>query len=103
MLGADLLHLIPCSIIVNYIQAFHSIIGNILLPPFGYGELYESARDVRTTLANQHKFVCELSQHILYQYCLFVLWMAIFIGIVVTAVELAHSILNQAIVTFGYR
>ena len=36
--------------------------GHKLLPPFGYCELYESARDERVLRVNQHKFLCELTQ-----------------------------------------
>ena len=68
--------------------------GNVLLPPFGYCEMIESAKDVKISLSNRHKFVCELSQHVLYQYCLFVLWLAIALGIVVTFFGIIQCLLH---------
>ncbi|XP_065677887.1 innexin shaking-B isoform X1 [Hydra vulgaris] len=59
--------------------------GSQLLPPFGYCELFESSKDIKYTVANRHKFVCELSQHVLYQYCLLVLWFFIIGGIIISS------------------
>ena len=64
--------------------------GNKLLPPFGYCEFYESARDIKQTKANKFKIVCELSQHILYQYCLLVLWFCFVIGMGVSMLGFLH-------------
>jgi len=77
--------------------------GNLLLPPFGYCEVYESARDVKTTLGNKHKFVCELSQNVLYQYALIVVWFAIVFGIVISVIGLLLLIVNYAIGIFGIK
>jgi len=77
--------------------------GNLMLPPFGYCELYESAKDVKQTLANKHKFVCELSQNILYQYCLIVLWFALVVGIVVSLIGLIWLIVNYIIGICGLK
>lgn len=77
--------------------------GNHLLPPFGYCEMYESARDVKHTLANQHKFVCELSQNILYQYALLVLWFCVVMGIIISGMGLIVLLVNYAVGLFGAR
>jgi len=77
--------------------------GNHLLPPFAYCEMYESARDVKHVVANKHKFVCELSQNILYQYVLVVLWFSIVFGIVISAIGLISLLLNHSIAFFGVR
>ena len=77
---------------INVIHA-----GNQLLPPFGYCELYESARDIKQTLANKHKFVCELSQNILYQYALVVLWFAIVFGLIISIVGLVLLVVHYTI------
>ena len=68
--------------------------GNHLLPPFGYCELYESAKDMKHTLANHHKFVCELSQHILYQYSLLLIWFGIIAGTIVSTISLILLLIN---------
>jgi len=77
--------------------------GNLLLPPFGYCEVYESARDVKTTLGNKHKFVCELSQNVLYQYALIVVWFALIFGIVISIIGLILLIVHYAIGIFGIK
>ena len=77
--------------------------GNLLLPPFGYCELYESAKDIKTKLGNKHKFICELSQNILYQYCLIVLWFPLILGIVISVVGLVLLIVHYVIGILGVR
>lgn len=58
--------------------------GNELFPPFGYCELYESTKDIKHSVVNKHKFVCELSQHILYQYCFLIIWFLVICGAVIS-------------------
>lgn len=77
--------------------------GNLLLPPFGYCELYESAKDIKTNLGNKHKFVCELSQNILYQYCLVVLWFALVFGIVVSVLGVVLLLIHYVIGILGVK
>lgn len=77
--------------------------GNLLLPPFGYCEVYESARDIKTSLGNKHKFVCELSQNVLYQYALIVVWFAIIFGIVISVIGFLLLIVHYAIGIFGIK
>lgn len=77
--------------------------GNLLLPPFGYCEVHASAKDIKNSYGNQHKFVCELSQNILYQYCLIVLWFAIIFGIVVSCLGLVILLVHYAIGIFGFK
>ena len=79
------------------------ITGNLLLPPFGYCEVYQSAKDILVTLANKHKFVCELSQNILYQYVLIVLWFALIFGIVISIIGLVLLVVHYAIGIFGIK
>jgi len=62
--------------------------GNMLLPSFGYCQLYSSAKDIKESVINKHKLICEISQHVLYQYVLLVLWGAILVGIIVSIVGL---------------
>ena len=62
--------------------------GNYLLPTFGYCQVQSSAKDIKEAKVNQHKFVCEISQHVLYQYALLILWMAIVCGIVISVLGL---------------
>lgn len=48
--------------------------GNVLLPSMGICEVHEASRDIRNNFMNRYKFVCEISQHILYQYSFLFLW-----------------------------
>ena len=41
--------------------------GNDLLPSFGYCDMHEAHSESVVSISNKHKFVCELSQHVLYQ------------------------------------
>lgn len=68
--------------------------GNFLLPAFGYCQVHNSAKDVKESKVNQHKFVCEISQHVLYQYALLILWVAIICGIVFSVLGLVYMILH---------
>ena len=58
--------------------------GNILLPAMGFCEITEGSTDVRSSYANQNKFICEISPNVLYQYVLLVLWFLFVISIVIS-------------------
>jgi len=62
--------------------------GNALLPSFGFCEVHEAAQDIKHVVTNTHKFVCEMSQHILYQYAFIIIWFAMVFAIVVAVVGL---------------
>nr|CRX73271.1 Innexin 3 [Hydra vulgaris] len=75
--------------------------GNELLPPFGYCELYSSSKDIKASFGNQHKLLCEISPHILYQYVFVVLWFGMVLGMVVSIVGLIISAVSYAIGFIG--
>jgi len=62
--------------------------GDVLLPSFAFCEVHEMAEDVKGTYDNKNRFVCEMSQHILYQYVLIVVWWAMVVGIVASILGL---------------
>ena len=66
--------------------------GNFLLPPFGLCDLSEVSRDQRHVTENSHRLVCELSQNVLYQYALLVMWWMIVVGITVSCVGLCWQV-----------
>ena len=41
--------------------------GELLLPTFGYCDVLEEWVDIKHSVVNEHKLLCEISQHILYQ------------------------------------
>lgn len=60
--------------------------GHHLLPGFGLCELTSVAADNVQSVVNVHTYVCELTQHILYQYILIVMWYIFILGIVISIV-----------------
>lgn len=65
--------------------------GNVLLPAMGFCDIHEATHDVRNTHINTHRFICEISSHVLYQYVLTALWFFLVVGVVVSAVGLIKS------------
>ncbi|XP_057309105.1 innexin inx3-like [Hydractinia symbiolongicarpus] len=77
--------------------------GNQFLPPFGLCEVYTSAKHVVETHNNVHVVLCEMSQHILYQYVFMLLWFAMITGIVVSIIGLVNLLINYVIGLVGIR
>jgi hypothetical protein len=69
--------------------------GNVLLPSFGLCEVRESAMDIKHEIINKHKFLCEMSSHILYQYIFVIIWFAMVIGIVVSVLGLLIKLVDH--------
>lgn len=63
---------------------------NKLLPTFGLCQVLEMGKDVKHTLYNKHQFVCEISQNVIYQYVLLVLWFVFAIGEVISTLGKFH-------------
>lgn len=66
--------------------------GNELLPSMGICEVHEASRDVRNTLLNRHKFICEISQNVLYQHCLLLVWFLLLLGAILSSIGLLSQI-----------
>ena len=62
--------------------------GNVLLPTFALCDVNEISQDVRMVYFNQHRFVCELSQHVLYHYVFIITWFCMIFGIILSLVGL---------------
>jgi len=71
--------------------------GNALLPTFGFCEVHESSKDIKTTVINKYKFVCEISQHILYHYVFILVWFAMVFGIVISIIGLIAKLVDHVI------
>lgn len=71
--------------------------GNELLPPFGYCQVYVATKDKVTSMGNKHTFVCEMSQNILYQYCLILLWFVFVFGMIISIVGFLAQLLDHLI------
>ena len=75
--------------------------GDRMLPAYGICEVLELAQDVKHSLYNRHKFVCEISQNVLYQYTLFFLWFCLVIGLLISFVGFIWTIVEQWSVAFS--
>ena len=71
--------------------------GHEVLPPFGYCEIYSSSSDVIKDNVNKHKFVCEMSQNVLTQYALIILWFTLIFGIVISILGLIILLVDHLI------
>jgi len=69
--------------------------GHSLLPGFALCQVRSEAQDIKTTYSNVHTYVCELSQHVLYQYILIVLWFMHVIGICVSVLGLLNHMFKM--------
>ncbi|XP_066925423.1 uncharacterized protein [Clytia hemisphaerica] len=92
---------LPNSMAYDYMgQRLSAKPGNILLPSFAFCEVHEAAQDIKNVITNKHKFVCELSQHILYQYVFIICWFTMVISIAVAVLgfimQIAEHIMTMA-------
>jgi len=71
--------------------------GEVLLPTFGICEVLELGKDVKHTLYNNHRLVCEISQNVLYQYVLIVLWFLFIFGMVVSIIGFIMQLIDHVI------
>jgi len=71
--------------------------GEVMLPTFGFCEVLELGKDIKHTLFNSHKFVCEISQNVLYQYVLIVLWFLFILGMVISCIGFITQLVDHLI------
>ena len=70
---------------------------NVLLPPMGFCDIHEASRDVRSTHVNTHRFICEISPHVMYQYVMLLFWFFLITGMVVSVLGfLQHALVHLA-------
>ena len=65
-------------------------VGHSLLPGFGLCQVSNAGQDLKNIVNNKHTFVCELSQHVLYQYILIILWYVMIAGIIISILGLIY-------------
>lgn len=75
---------------------------NVLLPTFGLCEVLELGKDIKHTLYNKHQFVCEISQNILYQYTLLLLWFLFIIGLFVSLIGFIMEICDHLLTCYAF-
>ena len=69
--------------------------GELLLPSFGLCIIHEGSLDKKYSVVNQHKFICEYSSHVLYNYVLITLWFFIIFGIIISITGLLFYMGNH--------
>lgn len=84
----------------DYTRPNEAKAGHYMLPGFGLCQVHTSAKDVKHVISNTHTFVCELSQHVLYQYILIVLWYTFIIGISISILGLLKHVFGLFSVSF---
>jgi len=62
-----------------------------------------SAKDIKESHVNMHKVVCEISQHVLFQYTFVLLWLFIIIGIIVSVIGFIAALLKIIWTGLGLR
>ena len=75
---------------------------SVLLPTFGLCQILEIQKDIKHVIYNKHQFVCEISQNILYQYVLLLLWFLFIIGIIVSAIGLLMEIGDHLLTFYAF-
>lgn len=75
---------------------------SVLLPTFGLCEVLELGKDIKHTLYNKHQFVCEISQNVLYQYVLLILWFLFVIGVVVSVVGFIIEVCDHLLTFYAF-
>lgn len=68
--------------------------GNTLLPSFALCQVRSEAQDIKTQYSNVHTYICEMSQFVLYQYILIVLWFMAVLGIVISVLGLIKHLIK---------
>jgi len=71
--------------------------GEILLPTFALCDVFEYASDVKYQKVNEHRFVCEISQNVLYHYVLMILWFAFIVGMIVSCLGFLIFLMDHVI------
>jgi len=85
---------LPSQVMFDYTNQNNPKPGNTLLPGFALCQVRSEAQDIKTQYSNVHTYICELSQHILYQYILAFLWFMHVLGIVVSVLGLLKHMIK---------
>ena len=76
--------------------------GEAMLPTFGFCDILEAGQDIKHSLVNKHRVVCEISQNIMYHYVLIALWILIVLGIIISVIGIITVILHHVMALFMF-
>jgi len=85
---------LPREKMYEYTTQEHPKAGNLLLPSFALCQVRSEAQDIKTQYSNVHTYICELSQFVLYQYVLALLWFMHVIGVVISVLGLVKHMVK---------
>ena len=54
--------------------------------------VYEKSRDLQRSTSNHQMYLCEMSPHVIYKYCLMMVWLVVILNIIVSALGVLVSI-----------
>ena len=71
--------------------------GNLLLPSFGFCEIFEASVSETFKYENKSRFICEISLNIMYQYIFVILWFVMLAGIFISVCGVVQNIASYII------
>ena len=63
-----------------------------VFPTIGMCIVYEKSRDLQRSTSNHHMYLCEMSPHMIYKYCLMMVWLVIILNIIVSTLGVLVTI-----------
>ena len=74
-----------------------SSLGKYCCLRLAFAKLWNLEKDIKHTLFNSHKFVCEISQNVLYQYVLILLWFLFIFGMIISCIGFIMQVVDHVI------
>ena len=65
-----------------------------VFPTIGMCTIYEKKRDLLVFMTNNHVHLCEISPHVIYGYCLMIVWSVVISNMIVSSIGILVSLLR---------
>ena len=62
-----------------------------VFPTVGMCMIYEKKRDKRASVKNIHVYLCEMLPHVIYEYCLMMVWLVVISDMIVSSIGVLVS------------
>ena len=63
-----------------------------VFPTVGMCMIYEKKRDKRVSMKNNHVYLCEMLPHVIYEYCLMMVWLVVISNMIVSSIGVLVSL-----------
>ena len=63
-----------------------------VFPTIGMCTIYEKKRDLLVFMTNNHVHLCEISPHVIYGYCLMIVWSVVISNMIVSSIGILVSV-----------